>query len=67
MRGLKDFPYQVCLTVGRGKNQKVVFRVSTNGRSSADSMGLLRHIVAQAESLRDDENDADEVVRQDSA
>jgi hypothetical protein len=64
MRGLKDFPYQVCLTVGRGKNQKVVFRVSTNGQKvQLDSMGLLRHIVAQAENLRDDENDADEVVR----
>ncbi|MGB0605390.1 MAG: hypothetical protein ACPGRY_10570, partial [Candidatus Latescibacterota bacterium] len=64
MRGLKDFPYQVCLTVGRGKNQKVVFRVSTNGQKvQLDSMGLLRHIVAQAENLRDDENDANEVVR----
>ena len=49
---------------GQRENQKVVFRVSTNGQKvQLDSMGLLRHIVAQAESLRDDENDADEVVR----
>jgi hypothetical protein len=65
MRGLKDFPYQVRISIGRGTNQKVVFAVSSNGQKvQLDQMSLLRHLIAQAESMRDG-NDAggDEIDR----
>lgn len=65
MRGLKDFPYQARIALGKGSNQRVAFAVSLhNQKVQLDQMALLRHLIAKAESMRDDgEGETDEVDR----